>query len=209
MGVDVFRVLWRCRSRAGGDRLHYLTSFGQELSAGRGKARWTLHVMCTVVSQAAAVQHMLSGISVVKSHMHKAFAIHILICMQQLRHKPELHINALRMWLREEKSTVIRLSSLQNNNYILVFTGCEWWRIRQIVNDDEYEFFCWSFPLKTVQHLMMPCSLWCLQTESGEYLMCCWLNSLCMCRCRKAFTRQWLWSWTCRADTFIMVQALE
>ncbi len=137
MGVDVFRVLWRCRSRAGGDRLHYLTSFGQELSAGRGKARWTLHVTCTVVSQAAAVQHMLSGISVVKSHMHKAFAIHILICMQQLRHKPELHINALRVWLREEKSTVIRLSSLQNTNSILVFTHphedwfwvSQWWWI--------------------------------------------------------------------------------
>ncbi len=120
-----------------------------------------MDVACYVhggLSSSRCTAHALGNLCI-KSHMHKAFAIHILICMQQLRHKPELHINALRMWLREEKSTVIRLSSLQNKNYILVFTGCEWWRIRQIVNDDEYSFFCWSFPLKTVQHLMMP---WCL-----------------------------------------------
>lgn len=140
--------------------------------------------MCTVVSQAAAEQHTLSGISVVKSHTHKAFTIHILICMQQLRHKPELHIDALRLWLCEDKSTVIRLSSLQNS-LTLMKTGCGW------VNDDEYSFLLiYSFKngsaLDDVENNAL-CSLWCLQTESGEYLMCCWLNYLCMCRCRKAY----------------------
>ncbi len=190
-------------SRAGGDGLHYLARFGQELSAGRGKVRWTLHVHGGL-SSSRWTAHAL-GISVVKSHTHKAFTIHILICMQQLRHKPELHIDALRLWLCEEKSTVIRLSSLQNS-LTLMKTGCGW------VNDDEYSFLLiYSFKngsaLDDVENNAL-CSLWCLQTESGEYLMCCWLNSLCMCRCRK-HTRQWLWSWTCRADTFIMVQVLE